>query len=164
MPRRRVLTDAQLDNLLALPTTEPDLIGHWTLDAADGVAIVRRRGGPNRLGYALQLCAFRYPGRLLRPGEALLQSALRFVADQINVTADELATYAARRRRPRDPEPGDGPPLDGGSRSGETMTGTNSDRSAERDGWRRASRRQPNSCWGVRPWRRATPQTVSPPA
>ena len=98
MPRRRVLTDAQLNNLLALPTAEPDLIRHWTLDATDQIAIARRRGGPNRLGYALQLCAFRYPGRLLLPGEALPQSALDFVADQIHVTGDDLATYAARRQ------------------------------------------------------------------
>lgn len=98
MPRRRVLTDAQLESLLALPRTEPDLIRHWTLDAADLAAIARRRGGGNRLGYALQLCAFRFPGRLLRPGEVLPQPALDFVAEQIHVTSDELATYAARRQ------------------------------------------------------------------
>ncbi len=98
MPRRRVLTDAQLESLLALPRTEPVLIRHWILDEADLAAIARRRGGGNRLGYALQLCAFRYPGRLLRPGEILPQPALDFVAEQIHVTAAELATYAARRQ------------------------------------------------------------------
>lgn len=98
MPRRRVLTDAQLESLLALPRTEPDLIRHWTLDEADLVAIARRRGGGNRLGYALQLCAFGYPGRLLRPGEVLPQPTLDFVAEQIHVTAGELATYAVRRQ------------------------------------------------------------------
>ena len=98
MPRRRVLTGAQLESLIALPQTEPVLVRHWTLDEADLVAIARRRGGGNRLGYALQLCAFRYPGRLLRPGEVLPQPALDFVAEQIHVTAGELATYAARRQ------------------------------------------------------------------
>ena len=98
MPRRRVLTDAQLESLIALPRTEPVLVRHWTLDEADLAAIARRRGGGNRLGYALQLCAFRYPGRLLRPGEVLPQSALDFVAEQIHVTPGELATYAARRQ------------------------------------------------------------------
>ena len=65
MPRRRALTEAQLDHLLALPTSEADLIRHWTLNAADLTAVERRRGDHNQLGYALQLCAFRYPGRLL---------------------------------------------------------------------------------------------------
>ena len=47
MPRRRVLTEGQLEDLFALPTTEPDLIRHWTLDGADLAAIGRRRGAAN---------------------------------------------------------------------------------------------------------------------
>src|SRR5271167_1151560 len=70
MPRRRAVTREQLEVLLALPATETELIRHWTLGAADLAAIERRRGDPNQLGFALQLCAFRYPGRLLRPREA----------------------------------------------------------------------------------------------
>ena len=98
MPRRRALTEAQLDALFALPVAEADLIRHWTLDGADLAAVDRRRGGHNQLGYALQLCAFRHPGRLLRPGEAIPEPALRFVAEQIHVGADALAAYAARRQ------------------------------------------------------------------
>jgi len=33
MPRRHVITDAQFDRLLALPTGEADLIQHYTLSA-----------------------------------------------------------------------------------------------------------------------------------
>ena len=98
MPRRRALTEAQLEALFALPAMEADLIRHWTLDGVDLAAVNRRRGAPNQLGYALQLCAFRYPGRLLRPGEAIPDAALRFVAEQIHVGADALAAYAARRQ------------------------------------------------------------------
>ena len=98
MPRRRALTEAQLDVLFALPVTEADLIRHWTLDGADLAVVDRRRGASNQLGYALQLCAFHYPGRLLRPGEAIPEPALRFVAEQIHVGADALAAYAARRQ------------------------------------------------------------------
>ena len=39
MPRRRALTEAQLENLLALPTMEADLVRHWTLDRADLAAV-----------------------------------------------------------------------------------------------------------------------------
>ena len=65
MPKRRLLTDAQVEGLLALPADEPLLVRHWTLTGADLVAIERQRGEHDELGFALQLCAFRYPGRLL---------------------------------------------------------------------------------------------------
>ena len=96
MPRRRALTEAQLGALLALPTDEADLVRHWTLGADDLAAIGRRRGDHNQLGFALQLCALRYPGRLLRPGEAIPEPALRFVADQLGVEPEALIAYAAR--------------------------------------------------------------------
>lgn len=76
MPRRRVLTDEQLTELLALPVTESLLIQHWTLSPADLAIVERRRGDPNQLGFALQLCAFRYPGRLLWSDEAIPAPAL----------------------------------------------------------------------------------------
>jgi TnpA family transposase len=95
MPRRRAVTREQLEVLLALPATETELIRHWTLGAADLAAIERRRSDPNQLGFALQLCAFRYPGRLLWSGEVLPDTALRFVAGQLGVAPDALATYNA---------------------------------------------------------------------
>jgi Domain of unknown function (DUF4158) len=96
MPRRRVLTQAQLESLLALPATEADLVRHWTLDRADLAAVDRRRGGHNQFGFALQLCALRYPGRLLRPGELIPLEALHFVADQLGAEPEALASYATR--------------------------------------------------------------------
>jgi hypothetical protein len=102
MPRRHALTEAQLEILLALPAAEPDLIRHWTLSTADLAVIERRRGGHNQLGYALQLCAFRYPGRLLRQGEVIPEPGLHFIADQLHVGADVLAAYAARPQTRRE--------------------------------------------------------------
>lgn len=102
MPRRRALTEAQLETLLALPTADADLVRHWTLGRDDFARTDRRRGAANQLGYALQLCAFRYPGRLLRPGEAIPEAALRFVAAQLHVGADALAAYAARPQTRRE--------------------------------------------------------------
>ena len=96
MPRRRVLTEAQLETLFALPTTEADLALHWTLSPADHAAIQGRRGDHNRLGFTLQLCALRYPGRLLRPGEPIPPPALNHLARQLNVDPGALAAYAAR--------------------------------------------------------------------
>ena len=96
MPRRRVVTDAQLEALLALPTAEPDLIRHYTLSPADIAVIARRRRPRNRLGFAIQLCALRFPGRLLRPSEAVPREVLAFVADQLDLPSDALADYAVR--------------------------------------------------------------------
>src|SRR5215218_7938426 len=43
MPRRHALTEAQLENLLALPTTEAELVQYWTLGDEDLAIIGRRR-------------------------------------------------------------------------------------------------------------------------
>ena len=96
MPRRRVLTDTELEKLFALPTSEADLALYWTLSQTDLSIIQRRRRDHNRLGFALQLCALRHPGRLLRPGEHIPSAALRHLADQLDVPPDTLAAYAAR--------------------------------------------------------------------
>jgi len=96
MPRRSVLTKAQFESLLSLPTSETDLIRHYMLGPNDLEIICRRRRSHNRLGFALQLCALRYPGRLIRPGEPVPMEVVRFLADQIDVDPDAMGDYAAR--------------------------------------------------------------------
>src|SRR5687767_7900691 len=96
MPRRRALTGAQLAGLLALPATEAELARHWVLGDADLVVVGRRRRDHNRLGFALQFCTLRYPGRPLRPGEAVPEPALRFVADQVGTAPEAVAAYGTR--------------------------------------------------------------------
>src|SRR3954454_17079030 len=102
MPRRRALTEAQLENLLALPIAEPDLVQHWTLSDTDFAAIDQRRRDRNRIGFALQLCALRYPGRLLRPGELIPAEALHFVAEQLHIEQKTLTTSATRPQTRRE--------------------------------------------------------------
>lgn len=96
MPRRRALTGTQLETLLALPADEATFVRHWTLSDADLTAVGARRRDHNRLGFALQLCALRYPGRPLRPGEMVPGPALRFVADQIGTAPEVIAAYGSR--------------------------------------------------------------------
>lgn len=55
-----------------------------------------RRRSHNRLGFAVQLCALRYPGSLLRPGELIPTVPLAFVAEQLQVAPEVLAEYATR--------------------------------------------------------------------
>jgi TnpA family transposase len=96
MPRRKMLTDRQRAALLNLPVDEASMLRHYTL-ADDDLEIIRARRRPhNRFGFALQLCALRYPGRLLTPGEVIPLEVTRFLAAQLGLTAEDLAGYASR--------------------------------------------------------------------
>ena len=67
---------------------------HYTLADDDIEHIRARRLAHNQLGFALQLCAFRYPGRLLIAGETIPLEVAEFVAAQIGVKGIDLAGYA----------------------------------------------------------------------
>src|SRR3546814_13237293 len=73
MPRRHILSARQRSALLDLPTDEAALLRHYILADDDLIHIDRRRRPENRIGFALQLCALRYPGRTLAPGELIPQ-------------------------------------------------------------------------------------------
>lgn len=94
MPRRRILSDRQHAALFDLPTDQAALLKHYTLADDDIEHIRGRRGAQNKLGFALQLCAFRYPGRLLTAGEVIPTQVSEFIAAQIGVKADDLIHYA----------------------------------------------------------------------
>jgi hypothetical protein len=96
MPRRHVITDAQFDRLFALPTGEADLIQHYTLSPDDLAVIARRRRPHNRLGFALQLRALRYPGRLIRPSETVPMEVARFLGEQLDIDPAAISDYATR--------------------------------------------------------------------
>ena len=61
-----------------------------------------RRRGHNRLGFALQLCAFRYPGRSFVAGEVIPLNVLRFIAAQLGMRAEDLDGYAVREETRRE--------------------------------------------------------------
>ncbi|MDE0699026.1 MAG: DUF4158 domain-containing protein [Boseongicola sp.] len=64
MPRRSILAERQRTRLFDLPTDEASLLKHYTL-ADDDIEHVRERRRPeSQLGFALQLCASLFPGRL----------------------------------------------------------------------------------------------------
>jgi hypothetical protein len=94
MPRRSILTERQRSTLFDLPTDEATLLHHYTLADDDIEHIRTRRQARNRLGFALQLCAFRYPGRLLLPWEIIPLEVSRFLAAQLCERSEDLACYA----------------------------------------------------------------------
>ena len=55
-----------------------------------------RRRPRNKLGFALQLCVLRYPGRLLAPGEFVPPAVVDFIGRQLHLDGEELGDYAVR--------------------------------------------------------------------
>ena len=98
MPRRSVLTERQRSALFDLPTDDASMLRHYTLADDDLEHVNDRRRSENRIGFALQLCALRYPGRLLSSDEVIPEKVLRFIAAQLGLTGDDILPYAARRQ------------------------------------------------------------------
>lgn len=96
MPVRVPMTERQRAALLALPATEDEVVRYHSLSPDDLVAIAVARTPETRLGYALQLCCLRYPGRHLRQGETLPAIMVDHIAEQIGIGAEALADFARR--------------------------------------------------------------------
>ena len=95
-----IFSETELARLASFPEGIPsdDLIRAFTLTGADRDLVVIRRGAANRLGLALQLCALRYLGFVPRNLSAAPRSAACFVADQLEVSPDEIQSYARREQ------------------------------------------------------------------
>ena len=102
MPRRQILNARQRAALFDLPTDQETLLRHYTLADDDIEHILSRRRAHNRFGFALQLCVFRYPGRLLVPGEVIPSEITEFLVAQLGLNADDLVDYAHRAETRRE--------------------------------------------------------------
>ena len=102
MPRRSIRSARQRAAPFDLPTDEAALLRHYTLSDDDIEHIRARRGGHNRLGFAFQLCAFRYPRRILAVREAIPLDVLRFIAAQMGMRAEDPGGYAVREETRRE--------------------------------------------------------------
>jgi hypothetical protein len=96
MPRRRLLTPSERTGLLAFPTTDDELIRHYTFSEPDLSAIRQRRGDHNRLGFAVQLCYLRYPGFALPTEAEPPAPLLAIVGQQLHLASDLWPQYAQR--------------------------------------------------------------------
>jgi hypothetical protein len=96
MPRRELLTAAQREALLAFPDEEENLLQHYVLSVRDLAAARQHRGDHNRLGFAVQLCYLRYPGRVLAENETPPAAVLGMVAAQLQVQSALWDEYAQR--------------------------------------------------------------------
>ena len=75
--------------------TPDQLASHFHLDDADHAFVAEHRGHHNRLGVAIQLGAVRLNGAFVDDFAEIPASAVRYVADQVDVPdpAGALAAY-----------------------------------------------------------------------
>ncbi len=102
MAKRKLLKVHDRQKVFDIPADEDSLIRHYSLPPADRLEIELRRREHNRLGFAVQLCLMRYPGRVLGAEETPPRAMLRYVADQIGADPEAFALYARREETRRD--------------------------------------------------------------
>jgi TnpA family transposase len=75
-----------------------DLITFFTLSEADTAQVPKRTTAANRLGFALQLCTLRFLGFCPTDLRTIPAAAVHFVADQLQVSPEELGVYGEREQ------------------------------------------------------------------
>ena len=95
MAYRPLLSTDQWTSLLVAPTDERALIRYASLSGEDLDLILSKRGHRNQLGFAVQICLMRFPGRALALNE-IPSALLHFLADQLGVNPAAFADYARR--------------------------------------------------------------------
>jgi TnpA family transposase len=96
MTRRKLLSPEERQALLGIPDDEASLIRHYTLSPQDRLQAEVRRRAHNQLGYAVQLCLMRYPGRILGVDESPPAAMVSYVAEQLEVDPGAFALYSHR--------------------------------------------------------------------
>ncbi|STA51383.1 DUF4158 domain-containing protein [Chryseobacterium carnipullorum] len=67
MALRKILSEKEKENLIESPSLKEDIIRWYTLAESDIIIIEQNcRGTANKLGFAIQLCYLRFPGKVLK--------------------------------------------------------------------------------------------------
>ena len=96
MTPRQLLSPQSRAALFDPPTDPVAIVRHYTFSPEDLALIRRRRRNANRLGFAVHLAYFRFPGRILGAEEIPPAHMLDFIASQIGVGPETFAAYAQR--------------------------------------------------------------------
>src|SRR5215204_6344255 len=96
MERRKLLTPEERQALLGVPDDEESLIRHYTLSPQDRLQAELRRRPHNQLGFAVQLCLMRYPGRTLGVDEHPPAAMVAYIAQQLGINPTMFALYSRR--------------------------------------------------------------------
>ncbi len=100
MRKHELLSGAERERLVGIPSERDELARLYTFEASDLDLIRSRREDRNRLGFALQLALFRHPGttlaQVLNRSARLPAELVGFLAEQLDIRTDTLADYAGR--------------------------------------------------------------------
>ena len=88
------------DRYLKQRWTDEELVKRWTL-FPDELALLSNKSGATRLGFAVILRFFAVEGRFLREKAETPEEAVRYVAEQARVRAEEWPRYAPTGRAAR---------------------------------------------------------------
>jgi len=102
MPRKSLLTPAERSDLMSPPATEEELVRHYSFSERDLSLIRQRRGDANRLGFAVQLCLLRFPGRGLEAGMEVSDTVIQWVGRQLRIDTSCWLSYASRAQTRRE--------------------------------------------------------------
>jgi len=102
MKKHEILSPQSRAALFDPPTEPAAIVRHYTFSPEDLALIHQRRRAANRLGFAIQLACFRYPGRIMRVDEKPQESILAFIAGQVDASARDFHDYAGRAQTRRE--------------------------------------------------------------
>ncbi|SHN08116.1 Transposase and inactivated derivatives, TnpA family [Chryseobacterium carnipullorum] len=97
MALRKILSEKEKENLIESPSLKEDIIRWYTLTESDIIIIEQNcRGTANKLGFAIQLCYLRFPGKVLKSNETPDFLLLQYVCEQLNINPSVWGKYAVR--------------------------------------------------------------------
>lgn len=98
MRGKELLTSDQRNMFMSIPDdiSDHDIEMYYTFNLEDLEFINKHRRDHNRIGIALQLAVFRYPGWTLFQIKDIPNKILDFFAKQINVSPQDYNQYAKR--------------------------------------------------------------------
>lgn len=98
MATRELLSPGQRIQFTEIPLdiSTRDIARYYTFNSDDLKAINSCRRAHNRLGFAVQLCYLRFPGRVWELGEKVPKPVLSYIALQLDVKSKLIKNYALR--------------------------------------------------------------------
>lgn len=95
---RELLSPAQRLQFTQIPDSiSPRDIARYYTFSTDNLKIInQRRRAHNRLGFAVQLCYLRFPGRVWSLGEVVPESVLSYITSQLKIDPKVIVEYSQR--------------------------------------------------------------------
>ncbi|CAI8717840.1 Tn3 family transposase [Chryseobacterium sp. IT-36CA2] len=103
MPRKQVLSEFEIKELIKIPETDEELIINYSLSENDFSIIKNHcRTNTNKLGFAVNLSYMRHPGIILAPDLYPDQKILQFIGSQLGINVLEWENYGKREQTRRE--------------------------------------------------------------